>query len=68
MSTNIPVKVIQYVIETISSFEKTMINDENKIKIPSEDKWEYCDVIPLLILSGINDNLPLLKISKTLFI
>ena len=35
-----------------------------KIKTPSKYKWEYCDVIPLLPLLGVNHRQPLLHMSK----
>ena len=36
-----------------------------KKKIPSKDKWEYCDIIPLFKLSGVNNRQPLLYITKS---
>ena len=35
-----------------------------KTKVPSKDKWEYCDVIPLLLLLGVNHIQPVLNMSK----
>ena len=47
--------VVDYAIGNISSCEPDMIEIENrKWKIPCKDKWEYCDVIPLLPLLGVN--------------
>ena len=37
---------------------------KNKIKIPRKYKWEYCDVIPLFPLLGVNNGLPLLHMSN----
>ena len=36
--------------------------------VPSKDKWEYHGDILLLLLLGVNDILPLLHISKTVFV
>ena len=34
-------------------------------KIPSKDKCEYCEVIPVLTLLGVYHHLPLLHMTKT---
>ena len=63
MSTNFPIKSIQYVIGTISSWDRKMI--ELGGKTPSKHNSEYCDVILLLPLVGVNNYLTLLHMSKT---
>ena len=60
MSTNFPLKDVNHVIGTISSCSKNMVEFEKLIKIPSKYKWEYCDVIPLLTLLGVNNCQPFL--------
>ena len=61
---NFPLKVVNYVIVTISSYEQNMIEFEKENgKTPKRDKQEYCDVIQLLPLLGVNHCLTLLHIS-----
>ena len=62
MSPNFPIKTIKYVISTIISCDQKMIKLGEK---PTKYKWEYCDVILLLTLLGVNNCLPLLYTSKT---
>ena len=62
MPMDFPIKVMNYAIGTIISWEQKMV--EFGKKTPSKYKWEYCDAIPLLILLGVNNRLPLLHISK----
>ena len=63
---NFPIKVVNYVIVTISLCDQNMIEFDSFL--PNKDKWKYCDVIPLLSLLEVNRHQPLLYMSKTLFI
>ena len=45
----------------------TKFEKENK-EIRRKDKWEYCDVILLLLMLGVNHRLPLLHMSIFLFL
>ena len=62
MSMNSALKFVNSVIGTIRSCKKKMIEFEKKE--PSKYKWEYCDVIPLLTLLGLNQCLLLLHFSN----
>ena len=61
---NIIFNVVSYEIFIISLCEKKMIEFEIYIYISSKGKWEYCDVILLLPLLGINHCQTLLHMSK----
>ena len=61
MPTNLPLKVLNYVMGTISSCEQKIVEFEKEnIKTSRNDKWEYCDVTLILLLLGVNHRLPLL--------
>ena len=64
MSTNFSIEAINYVIYNISSCEQNIVEFEKK---PPKYKWEYCDVIILLLLLGVKHCLALLHMSKNLF-
>ena len=64
-SINFPLKVVNYVMGTISSYEKKMIEfGKESRKTSRKYKLEYCDVITLLLLLGVNRHIPLLYIYK----
>ena len=62
MSMNYPITVVNYVIGNISLCEQNMTECGKRKKIPTKNKWEYCDIILLLPLLGVNHRQPLLHI------
>ena len=62
MTMNLKLHVIQYVIDIVTLCEKTLI--EQGEKTPAKDKWEISAIIPLMLIVGVNNCIPILHLSK----
>ena len=65
MSMNFKDRVMQYVIDIVTSCGGEMIElEKENIKVPGKDKWEKLSIIPLMPLVGLNHRQPILHMSK----
>ena len=64
LAINVSLKVIQSVIFSINTHKQDMIAVGNENRKFKKDIWNYCHHMPMLPLSGDNNNLPLLHMAK----
>ena len=65
MSMNLPLELVNHVIGTIALCNHIIPELEKENRNQSRnDKWEYCDVIPILPLLGVNHGSPIFPMSN----